>query len=87
MARSRTTLPFAHKPNPDGSIDSICPNCFRAVGSSTVESELSVLEKAHTCIGFELERVLYPTVVPVVKPVFNGSPSGSTIDLQGKDKK
>jgi hypothetical protein len=60
MARSNTTPIFPHKPNPDGSIDSICPDCFRTVGSSTEESELSTFEAAHICLGFGLARLLNP---------------------------
>lgn len=60
MARSATSLHFRHRRNPDGSIDSICPNCFRTFACSTVESELSFLEDVHICVGFRLGWLLYP---------------------------
>ena len=59
MARSGITLLFAHRTNPDDSIDSICSNCFRTIASSTDESQFSSLEAAHIYLGFGLRRLLY----------------------------
>lgn len=45
------TLPltFAHRPNPDGTHDSICTVCFRTVSSRQVEADLEQFEREHAC--------------------------------------
>src|ERR1700746_2564233 len=40
---------FAKRRNPDGTMDSICLNCFRTVATCTDELELIELEKEHRC--------------------------------------
>ena len=40
---------FPHRTNYDGTIDSICPRCYITVGSSTRESDLKRMERAHVC--------------------------------------
>ena len=49
-------MPFPHRVNSDGVIDSICDRCFVTIGSSRSESELGSLEESHTC---EPARVAY----------------------------
>jgi len=49
-------MPFPHRINSDGTIDSICDQCFVTVGTSTAEPELRELEAAHAC---EPARVAY----------------------------
>ncbi|MBS1804408.1 MAG: hypothetical protein JST28_13660 [Acidobacteria bacterium] len=42
-------MPFPHRINSDGTIDSICDQCFITVATSTHESDLAHLEAEHTC--------------------------------------
>jgi hypothetical protein len=42
---------FAHRPNVDGTFDSICRHCFYTVVRSERESELDTHEQRHTCDG------------------------------------
>ena len=49
-------MPFPHRINSDGTIDSICNHCFVTVGTSTTESDLELFESSHVC---EPARVSY----------------------------
>lgn len=49
-------MPFPHRLNSDGTIDSICDCCFATVATATVEADLESLEVAHLC---EPARVAY----------------------------
>jgi len=40
---------FAKRRNPDGTMDSICLNCFRTVATSTDELKLIEFERDHQC--------------------------------------
>jgi hypothetical protein len=40
---------FPHRLNSDGSIDSICPKCFKTVGTADLEAKLHLLESTHVC--------------------------------------
>jgi hypothetical protein len=40
---------FSHRHNPDGSVDSICRECFVTVAKAQDESELYRAERFHTC--------------------------------------
>jgi hypothetical protein len=51
---------FPHKRNVDGTIESICGECFSTVASAGAERELQVAENAHVCIGLKLSKVLRP---------------------------
>ena len=42
---------FAHRINRDGSIDSICKECFRTIASVMIVEELRFHERKHTCSG------------------------------------
>lgn len=43
---------FVHRPNNDGSYDSICTSCFATVASVRDEAELTQLEHGHICNPF-----------------------------------
>lgn len=45
----KTFGPFAHRTNPDKSIDSICTACFQTIASEDVEGKLTAHEESHTC--------------------------------------
>ena len=47
---------FAHRPNPDETIDSICPRCFQTVAHVKYEAELPRHEQKHVCDQHILER-------------------------------
>ena len=51
---------FPHKRNVDGTIESICGECFAKVASAGAEHELAVAENAHVCKGLKLSKVLRP---------------------------
>ena len=58
---ARTHRPiFPHKRNLDGTIVSICSECFSTVASADAEHELQVAESAHVCKGLKLSKVLRP---------------------------
>ena len=57
-------MKFPHRPNCDGTIDSICDRCFVTIGTSIVESDLERLEAAHVC---EPARVDYYKIDSVSK--------------------
>jgi len=40
---------FPHRMNPDGTVDSICPNCFMTIATAANESDLGRLEAFHRC--------------------------------------
>jgi hypothetical protein len=42
-------MPFPHRLNCDGTIDSICDSCFATVATATVEADLEPLEAVHFC--------------------------------------
>ena len=46
---------FAHRPNRDGTIDSICRCCFVTIGTSTWESDLERMESTHLCNAARVE--------------------------------
>jgi hypothetical protein len=43
---------YAHRPNRDGSYDSICTACFATVASVHDEAELTRHEQSHVCNPF-----------------------------------
>jgi hypothetical protein len=53
---------FVHRPNQDGTIDSICPHCFATVATSQWEADLEKAERDHVCSAEELERFKIPPV-------------------------
>jgi hypothetical protein len=40
---------FLHRPNSDGTSDSICKRCFKTVCTSVWEAKLTLEEKRHVC--------------------------------------
>ena len=40
---------FSHRHNPDGTVDSICRQCFVTIAKAQDESELYRVERLHTC--------------------------------------
>lgn len=51
---------FPHKRNVDGTIESICGECFSTVASAGAEGELQAAENAHVCRGLKFSKVLRP---------------------------
>jgi len=48
---SSLTKRYAHRPNEDGTYDSICPTCSRTVAKGMSEAKLAEAETAHKCLG------------------------------------
>ena len=44
-----STLQFAHRINDDGTIDSICCDCFVTIATESSESDLDRNERDHAC--------------------------------------
>ena len=42
-------IPFAHRRNPDKSIDSICTTCFQTIASEDSAGKVIAREGSHTC--------------------------------------
>lgn len=51
---------FPHKRDLDGTYKSICPVCYKTVGSHTNEDELAAMETLHKCLGLNLSELLRP---------------------------
>lgn len=51
---------FARRPNEDGSMDSICRQCFATIATATWEEELRRAELAHVCDPLMLEHFQSP---------------------------
>ena len=43
------TTGFAHRPNKDGSFDSVCRQCYMTVARSDKEAKLEAQERLHHC--------------------------------------
>ncbi len=41
--------PFAHRRNPDATIDSICTKCYQTIASENNETKLIAREEGHSC--------------------------------------
>lgn len=50
------TLQFIHRLNKDGTIDSICRDCFITIATARSQSELEREERQHVCQRYLLER-------------------------------
>ena len=50
------TLQFIHRINEDGSIDSICRDCFLTVATATNQGELEREEHRHVCDAWLVQR-------------------------------
>ena len=54
MSTARQDLrTFPHRQNPDGTFDSICPNCYRTISHQNCESDLINFELDHDCKELE----------------------------------
>ena len=47
---------FRHRPNNDGSVDSICTRCLRTIASNNHEWSLAAVESQHECDPVDLMR-------------------------------
>ncbi len=54
-----TLSPFAHRRNPDQSIDSICTGCFQTIASEDREAKLIAHEGSHSCDPYSQYRFDY----------------------------
>jgi hypothetical protein len=50
------TIRFIHRINEDGSIDSICRDCFLTIATARSRSDLEVQERQHACEPMLVER-------------------------------
>jgi hypothetical protein len=50
------TVQFVHRLNEDGTIDSICRDCFATIATEVSESVLEREERKHRCESWLLER-------------------------------
>ena len=50
------TIKFIHRINEDGSIDSICRDCFVTIATARTQSDLQAQERQHSCEPMILER-------------------------------
>jgi hypothetical protein len=73
---------FAHRPNNDGSVDSICLRCFRTIASDKNGRSLDMMQLQHECDPADLMRFEHlesnenrqieraqPMAIPPKKPV------------------
>ena len=59
MSTARQELrTFPHRPNPDGTFDSICPDCYVTISRQNRESDLITFERNHVCHQVVFGRVL-----------------------------
>lgn len=57
-----TSHPFAHRTNPDGTIDSICKACYATVGTAERPMYLRAVEDAHICDEWRLMVINAPKI-------------------------
>lgn len=58
---------FSHRFNANGSVDSICLQCFRTVATANTESALRSTEHEHICDPLSLVQFYYDDIVAVQK--------------------
>jgi hypothetical protein len=51
--------PFAHRINPDASIDSICTTCFQTIASENSEAKIFAHEERHLCDPYWLSSLAH----------------------------
>ena len=56
---------FAHRHNPDGSWDSICPRCFFTIATEWAEEKLTFRERDHDCQALIAEKRRAGTMEPL----------------------
>jgi hypothetical protein len=54
--RART---FPHRKNPDGTWETICPDCLRTIARVKDQAELGTIESVHDCAQFERSGVRF----------------------------
>jgi hypothetical protein len=64
---------FAHRPNNDGSVDSICLRCFRTIVSNNHDRSLATVESQHECDPVDLMRFGHLEIDTI--PPINADPS------------
>jgi hypothetical protein len=42
-------IPFHHRSNADGTVESICPDCLRTISKHRSEADLALAEENHIC--------------------------------------
>ena len=52
VMKSDRSSKFARRHNDDGTVDSICLNCFQTAATADSESQLQALESQHSCIAY-----------------------------------
>jgi len=50
---------FAHRSNPDGTVDTICTCCFQTIATVSDEAKLPKIEQEHICDPVILARFEY----------------------------
>lgn len=50
------TIKFIHRINEDGSIDSICRDCFVTIATGRSRSDLELQERQHACEPMTIQR-------------------------------
>jgi hypothetical protein len=50
-----TIAKFPRRRKSDGSVDSICPNCYLTIATAQNEDELVALEQGHVCASLAVE--------------------------------
>ena len=60
MAQAARTA-FPHRHNADGSVDSICSECFRTIATAFTEAQLQAAERVHDCEGFSMVALYHGT--------------------------
>ena len=61
---SPLTEQFSHRPNQDGTYDSICRVCVRTVARGLPEARLAAAETIHNCPGFRQDWLSEPIKSP-----------------------
>ena len=50
-------IKFSHRYNPDGTWQSICPECYKTVAESREEADLKQYEDTHVCFSLNTPLV------------------------------
>ena len=81
----REAAKFAHRKNPIGTVDSICPRCAATVATVYVEGELLIYEQQHICDPVLIERYSGkkpPSSETVRTPISGNSQSSASRDSE-----
>jgi hypothetical protein len=72
MTAQEEDFRFEHRPNRDGTLDSICMECFETVAFDLEEQELEQFESDHVCATGDGD---HPGVHELPKPAAADSPA------------